>query len=104
MASLQVIHEYSLTCISYISLPFSVEGEDFAISSSLSPSFASGSTANGDTVCITVDIFQDDIYEEEQLFSVSITSVSPSSTAVVGAVSSVNKTIEDDSGGFYIPP
>ena len=49
-------------------------------------------------MCITIDVVQDDIYEEQQLFYMNITSVSPSSAAVVGAVSSINITIEDDSG------
>ena len=50
-------------------------------------------------MCITVDVVQDDIYEEQQLFYVNITSVSPPSATAVGAVSSINITIEDDSGG-----
>ena len=49
-------------------------------------------------MCLQIDIIDDDIYEEDQQFSVSITAVSPSTVALIGTESSVTKTIQDNNG------
>ena len=77
---------------------FLVEEEDFEILSPVSVVFnSSGNVANGDTLCVGLSILEDDIYEEDQLFNVSIVSVSPPSAATVGTDKSVI-TIEDNGG------
>ena len=74
-----------------------VLGEDYTIASPLSLTFNS-STTNGDSVCLRIGIIDDDIYEEEQTFVVSITDVSPPSVAVLGSSSSITQTIQDNNG------
>ena len=46
------------------------------------------------------DVIDDDIYEEDQEFNVSITAVSPPSAVVIGSVSSVTKTLRDNQGTY----
>ena len=59
---------------------------------------SSGSVVNGDSACIGVVIHDDDIYEEDQLFNISIASVSPSSVAIIGTTNNVVITIRDNGG------
>ena len=60
--------------------------------------FVSGSVSNGDERCIEINITDDDIYEEEQQFSVSIASVSNPSAAEIGSPNPITKTIQDMDG------
>ena len=60
--------------------------------------FASGAVSDGDTRCINIDITDDDIYEEQQEFSVGITSVSNPSAAQIGTPNPITKTIQDNNG------
>ena len=78
-----------------------VMGEDFSIESSVTMVFSSsGGIINGDSVCITVSILEDDVYEENQDFAVRITVNAQPSAAVVGTPDSITKTIQDNEGGF----
>ena len=60
--------------------------------------FLSNNTIDGDTKCIEINIVDDDIYEEDEVFLLNITNVMPSSTAVIGAMQQVAKTIQDNMG------
>ena len=60
--------------------------------------FVSGTVSNGDEQCIEIDITDDDIYEEEQQFSVSIASVSNPSAAQIGSPNPITKIIQDING------
>ena len=73
-------------------------GEDFSIASSVSMEFSSGSTINGDSVCIVINILEDDIYEENQDFTVRLTAIQPLSAAVFGTPDTVTKNIQDNEG------
>ena len=76
-------------------------GEDFSIDSSVTMVFSrSGDIINGDSVCITVSILEDDIYEENQDFAVRITVLAQLSAAVVGTPDIITKTVQDNEGGF----
>ena len=83
--------------LSVLSIPLVVV-EDFAVASAVTQTFTSGGTINGGSVCIIIDIVEDDVYEENEDFTVSINSVSPSSAAIVGAPDNVTKTIQDNQG------
>ena len=73
-----------------------VAGEDFEVVSPVSMVFNSSDSFDNDTVCITINIVEDDIYEGEEQFLVSISSVSPLSAAVIGTPSTVLKNIQDN--------
>ena len=60
--------------------------------------FESNNTINGTTKCIQINIVDDDIYEEDEVFLLNITNVMPSSAAVIGAMQQVTKTIQDNMG------
>ena len=60
--------------------------------------FGSGITSNGDSQCIEVTVTDDDIFEGDQQFTVTIDSVSPSSVASIGSPNSLTVTIEDNNG------
>ena len=60
--------------------------------------FLSGTTINGDTQCAEIQIVDDDIYEEDEVFLVSISTVMPSSAAMIGTLSSIANTIQDNQG------
>ena len=60
--------------------------------------FGSGNTSNGDSQCIEVTVTDDDIFEGDQQFTVSIDSASPSSVASIGSPNSLTVTIEDNNG------
>ena len=92
--------QYSM-CISISFHRLLVEGEDFVVSSPISQTFSSGSTGNGDMVCIGISIVDDDIYEAAQEFIVNITSVSPPSAVIMGTPSSTTATIRDNQGVCY---
>ena len=73
-------------------------GNDFALlSASTTVTFLTGST-NGDSQCIDISIIADDTYEENQVFSVTIDSVSLTTAAMIGAPNSVTITIQDNNG------
>ena len=79
---------------------FIVFPEDYTFTSPPEVTFGVGDTpsvANGDTRCLTITINNDDIYEEEQDFTISISGVTPS-TAVNFATNTLTKTIQDDGG------
>ncbi|CAI8048181.1 Sodium/calcium exchanger 1, partial [Geodia barretti] len=58
-------------------------GSDYTLSVT-SVTFLSGMTINGDTQCAEIQIVDDDIYEEDEVFLVSISTVTPSSAAMIG--------------------
>ena len=60
--------------------------------------FGSGNTSNGDSQCIEVTVTDDDIFEGDQQFTVTIDSVSPSSVASIGSPNSLTVTIQDNNG------
>ena len=60
--------------------------------------FGSGNASNGDSQCIEVTVTDDDIFEGDQQFAVTIDSVSPSSVASIGSPNSLTVTIEDNNG------
>ena len=60
--------------------------------------FVSGTVSNEDERCIQITIIDDDIYEGEQQFSISITSVSNPSAAQIGSPNPITKTIQDIDG------
>ena len=60
--------------------------------------FESGITVDGDTQCIQIAIIEDDIYEEDEVFFFQISSVTPSSAAVIVSPTQVTKTIQDNGG------
>ena len=74
--------------------------EDYAIDPATLTlrNFASGAVSDGDVQCINIDVTDDDIYEEEQQFSVSIASISNPSAAQIGSPNSITKTIQDING------
>ena len=59
--------------------------------------FPSGMTENGDNQCVEIQIIDDDIYEEDEVFLVSISTVMPPSSVMIGT-QSINKTIWDNAG------
>ena len=74
-------------------------GNDFTLLSAMPIiTFFSGSAANTDSKCIDISIIADDIYEENQVFSVSIDSVSLTTAAMIGTPNSVTITIQDNNG------
>lgn len=82
-----------------INFSFTVIVEDFTVDlSTLNQIFSSGSTSNGDSVCINIGIVEDDIYEEDQQFNVRIASLSPSTAANSASPDSVSITIQDNDG------
>ena len=76
----------------------SVLGSDFTVDTSTSLVFDSGLTDNGDTECVTITIIDDDIYEEDQQFTVNIDSVDSTSAAMIGMLSSTDVVIQDNDG------
>ena len=63
--------------------------------------FPSSTTSDGDSQCITIDIVDDDTYEEDQHFMVEIKSVAPTTSATVGSLNSASVTIQDNNGLCY---
>ena len=60
--------------------------------------FGSGNTSNGDSQCIEVTVTDDDIFEGDQQFTVTVDSASPSSVASIGSPNSLTVTIQDNNG------
>lgn len=76
--------------------PFSVVGEDYTVDTATTIVYASGTS---DLMrCIDITILDDDIYEENQDFSVTLQTMSPASVIVFGAPNSITKTIQDNNG------
>lgn len=75
----------------------SVEGEDFIVVLDRLVTF-SNESQNGDSLCIQVQIIDDDIYEEYQQFSVSVALLSPpiSSDVGIGEVDKILYKIQDN--------
>ena len=59
-------------------------------------------TTFGDIQCIEIQIVDDDIYEEDEDFLVTISTIVPSTAAVPGPVSQVTKTIQDNAGRISV--
>ena len=74
--------------------------EDYTIDPATSTllNFASGAVNEADVRCINISITDDDIYEEQQQFNVSIVSVSNPSAAQIGSPNPITKTIQDING------
>ena len=60
--------------------------------------FSSGNSFDNDSVCIVINIVEDDVYEGSEEFLVIIASVSPLSAAAIGEPSTVLKNIQDNNG------
>ena len=73
-------------------------GNDFTLHTALPIVTFSTGSANTDLQCIDISIIADDIYEENQVFSVSIDSVSLTTAATIGTPNSVTITIQDNNG------
>ena len=71
-------------------------GSDY-IATTTMVTFLSGMTNNESTQCVEIQIIDDDIYEEDEVFLVSISTVTPSSAVMIGT-QSINKTIWDNAG------
>ena len=71
-------------------------GSDY-IATTTMVTFPSGMTENGDNQCVEIQIIDDDIYEEDEVFLVSISTVMPPSSVMIGT-QSINKTIWDNAG------
>ena len=69
---------------------------DFTLASTVT--FLGGLTYNGDTQCVEIQIVDDDIYEEDEVFLVTISTVTPSSAVTIVAPSNVTKTLQDNEG------
>ena len=66
--------------------------------------FISGDSLNGDSVCIVINIADDDVYEGSEELLIGIMAVSPPSAAVIGAVSNAVKQIQDNEGQCLVLP
>lgn len=60
--------------------------------------FTSGTTSNGDRVCVDIILPEDDVYEEDEEFTITIKSVSPSTAALAGSLSSITIILQDING------
>ena len=74
-----------------------VLGADYSPATPSTLLFNSGSVFNGDIVCTTINITDDDIYEESQRFVVSLIAVSPPSLIAIGSGGNTY-TIRDNAG------
>ena len=101
MISLQVCASSAVVLVLSLTLshPLSVNGEDFSVHPPATTLvFPSGSVSNGDSQCVEICITDDDIYEENELFSVSIESVTLSLPVVIGTIT---LTLLDHIGLLY---
>ena len=94
----QVSNHCHVSFVGLLVFCVSGEGGDFIVTSVATQTFTSGSTASTSSLCISINIVEDDVYEENEEFTVSINSVSPFSAAMVGAPDNVTKTIQDNQG------
>lgn len=62
--------------------------------------FTSNTTSNGSRICLEIILPEDDVYEEDERFIISITSVSPPTVAIIGSQSGFTIKLEDN-GGCY---
>ena len=76
-------------------------GSDYILLST-TVTFESGNTNFTDSQCIKIQIVDDDIYEEDEDFLVTISTIVPSTAAVPGPVSQVTKTIQDNAGRISV--
>ena len=60
--------------------------------------FASGNNGNVKTEIIQISVTDDDVYEESEQITVNISSVEPSSAAVIGEPHSNTYTVLDNDG------
>ena len=90
---------HNVYCTTNAHCTFVVAGEDFVIILPTSLNFSSNqSLTNGDSVCLRITINDDNIYEEDQEFNISIADVAPSSVASIGEDSIVTVIIQDNYG------
>ena len=76
-----------------------VAGDDYRLPSSVEVIFfGDGAVMNGDSMCISVSLVDDDIYEEDESFSASLTAATPDSATRITRAGSVTKTIQDNNG------
>ena len=86
-----------ILCLIFCFFLTAAVGSDYALLMTTA-TFESGMTSNGDNQCIQIDIMEDDIYEQDEIFIFRISSVTPSSAAVIGSPMQVTKTIQDNDG------
>ena len=86
-----------ILCLIFCFFLTAAVGSDYALLMTTA-TFESGATLNGDIQCIQIEITEDDIYEEDEVFIFQISSVMPSSAAVIGSPMQVTKTIQDNGG------
>ena len=102
---LHTVHVYPLYLSSRhvkIFSSLSDDPEDFNVTTSTYVTFPSGTTNDGDNECITIAIMGDDIYEEDQQFTVEFESVTPTTAASVGSPSSASVTIQNNNGLYEL--
>ena len=78
-------------------LILSVLGEDYTLPSSQEVTFSSGDM-EGDTDCATYGIIDDDNLEFDHVFTVSVSSFTPTGPSVSATIPSTAVTINDDEG------
>ena len=83
----------SVVCYDH-NLLITANGSDYLLLSS-AVTFMSGS--DNDSLCVMIQIVDDCLYEEDEVFLFTIETVTPSSAVMIG-VSEVNKTIQDNAG------
>ena len=85
----------SVACYDH-NLLITANGSDYLLLSS-AVTFMSGMTSDNGTLCVAIQIVDDCLYEEDEVFLFTIETVTPSSAVMIG-VSEVNKTIQDNAG------
>ena len=90
-----------ILCLIFCFFLTAAVGSDYALLMTTA-TFESGMTSNGDNQCIQIDIMEDDIYEQDEIFIFRISSVTPSSAAVIGSPMQVTKTIQDNAGRISV--
>ena len=85
-------------CTSEINFPFlSVNGQDFTSPAMPTVVFNTGAD-NGDTVCTSITIIDDNDFEGDHSFTANIDSISPSTIDIVLSTTAAEIVIEDDQG------
>lgn len=89
-----------VVCVVTILFINSVSGEDFIVTSPTTELTFFRGVSDRHSECITIDIIDDDVYEEEQQFTVCISPVA----SIPVYITSYNNTyrLEDNSGLFII--
>ena len=74
------------------------EGDDYIAPMAQQVTFTSGAVSNGHTACISIEIIDDNDFEEEHTFDVLLSSITPSIASVTGGLTTVE--IHDNNGNI----